>query len=252
MKRKICFITVLALMIFTMTGCDGEKITQSVESTEASAELAVAGFMDDFISNGLGEYEDYFTEDSDLRYEFERCMSAEYFTDDVRGILEKYKIIVDEETLLSWTEKAQGKLYSGVDYTIVGIDADTDEADVTVRVEIPDVKALSDIRDMDTATMFSDAFGFEYTQTDALYTELANRRGKKVDELKTEYESVGDEKLAADICMYFADELTNLYDMVMGSAFENPKTNTVTYEFEVEKVSDGQWKIDDIDTVSNK
>lgn len=251
MKRKICFVTVLALMIFTMMDCDGEKITQPTESAEASAELVVAGFMDDFISNGLGEYEEYFTEDCDFRYEFEKYTSVECLETDVRDILAKYKITVDDETLLSWTEKAQSKLYLNVDYTIVGIEADTDEADVTVAVEIPDVKALSDMRstDMDLASMFFDTFGFEYTQTDALYTELAERRGKTVDELKTEYEPTNNEKLAADICTYFADELTNLYDVVLSRAFENPKTNMVTYEFEVEKVSDGQWKIDDIDTV---
>lgn len=251
MNRKISLILILTMMVCVITGCNSEKNVVMTENAVAEAELAVAGFLDDVISYNLGEYEDYFLGGSDTENIFGTLTDIERVSAELENILTRYDVSVDDETLESWTGKALGKFYGNVDYVITSETADNDKAAITVSVEIPDVTVIVDVKRSDIETLFCDTFGFDVGETDTLYSELANRRGTTADVVKSEYAGSDKGQLVNDVCIYFADELNNLYDLVLNDVFENPKTDTVLCEFTVEKTSDGQWKIAGIDSESD-
>lgn len=248
MNRKISLILILAVMVCVIAGCNSGKSDVTTENAVAEAELAVAGFLDDVISYGLGEYEDYFSDDGDTEEVFGKLTDIERVSTELERILDRYGVSVDDETLESWTGKALGKFFGNVDYAITSETAENDTAVIAVSVEIPDMTAVADVNRTKIETLFCDAFGFGIEETDELYSELANRRGATVDVLKSEYAGSGKERLANDVCVYFADEVDTLYDLVLNDVFENPKTDTALYEFTVRKTSDGQWKIAGIDS----
>ncbi len=252
MIKKISLFLAISCCTIIFSGCsaiDLGKIGAGENDPAMLGEKVVATLHNHIRSGAVEDFDKYFVEDEDTRKMYNDITNVQTMKDTFLQSAGDISQYISQETTDKWVEMLSSKIYGASDYTIDSTVVDGHEVDVTVTMMLPDFHSAQDVTDEDINLILEECFEFDVNDPDAFFAELALRKGVEESKLREIYSS-GDEKVyIKDILELFSDEFSKCASLIMDKTLENCPLENYRIEYTVEKHSDGNYKITDVDKI---
>ena len=234
--KKLSIVLALMLAMTAFTGCEKEddkgskkeetkteqkqdtkkKDKKKDKEKEVAPEEIVEAFLDDAFSQNLGDFEDYFAEDSDEEDSFNEFKNLEFAGDGVDVIIETFGEELGDEMISA--------VYDSFEYEVVDVKEDGDTAEVTVSLKSPDFQNM----EFDEEELLIEVMGIDpSTATEDDILEWMEENG--LDENSTE----------EDMMEVFGPAFVDYMVEVMADADKTEDESVFT----VVKTDDDKWEI---------
>ncbi len=246
LKRFMRVITSMMIVI-SLSGCGIFNFSFSLnDDNVAQSERVVAEFCNDIRSNSIGEFQDYFTEDSNFYDNFIKISDFSFIADKELAKLGDYRKYISDETFEEWRDEIVWRIYANIDYTITDIKSEGNDVKVYVTMSVPDFDRLADISDIDINSIISEAFGPDISDEETFFEELSVRKCMEIEDAREYYKQNGKDIYIKDVLELFNDEWDKVVSKLSSNIFEVCELVQYPIIFTVIQQMDDSYKIKEV------